>query len=191
MHQKIVTEGIVLGKRAAGEANTLAFLLTEELGLVHAVAISARKEASKLRYGLEPLSLGRYTLVRGKAQWRLTGADRVSRELLAATPAQRKRLGQVSRLLLRLVLGQEPNRELYRTAREGFLTLSRIEANAEAYECVLVLRLLAHLGYLPELPAVDRFVKNDSFTPELAAEAAGSRALLVRLINDSLRATGL
>ena len=59
MHEKYITEGIVLGKRGVGEANTLVFILTELQGLVRAKATSARREASKLRYGLEPLSRGR------------------------------------------------------------------------------------------------------------------------------------
>ena len=191
MHEKHITEGIVLGKRAVGEANTLVFVLTRELGLVRAKATSARREASKLRYGLEPLSQGRYSFVKGRSEWRLTGVDAVSRDLLAASPAQHKRLGQVSRLLLRLVLGAQHSPELYKTVEDGFKTLSRVETDADSIECVLVLRILAHLGYLPELPALAPFVQSDQFTPELAAQAAASRRLLIKLINDSLQATGL
>ena len=191
MHEKYITEGIVLGKRGVGEANTLVFILTELQGLVRAKATSARREASKLRYGLEPLSRGRYTFVRGKSEWRLTGADEVSREYISTTTAQRKRLGQVSRLLLRLVLGAEHTPELYKTVREGFMMLAHTEQNADSIECVLVLRILANLGYLPELPALAPFVESDRFSPELALQAAASRKLLIKLINESLQATGL
>lgn len=191
MHEKHITEGIVLGKRGIGEANTLLFVLTKDLGLLRAKATSSRREASKLRYGLEPLSWGRYTFVHGRQEWRLTGADEVSRELSSATVAQRRRLGQVSRLLMRLVLGAEHTPELYKTVKEGFLTLAHVEENADSVECVLVLRLLAHLGYLPTLPALAPFVEDDRFSPELALQAAASRKLLIKLINESLQATGL
>lgn len=191
MHEKHITEGIVLGKKGVGEANALVYILTRELGLVRAKATSSRREVSKLRYGLEALSRGRYTFVRGRAEWRLTGVDEVSRELIGTTPAQRRRLGQVSRLLMRLVLGAEHTPELYRTVREGFMTLAHTESNADSVECVLVLRILAHLGYLPELPALAPFVEDDKFSPELALQAAASRKLLIKLINDSLQATGL
>ncbi len=191
MHEKYITEGIVLGKKGVGEANTLVYIMTSELGLVRAKATSSRREASKLRYGLETLSRGRYTFVRGKAEWRLTGVDEVSRDLLGSTPSQRKRLGQVSKLLMRLVLGAEHTPELYKTVHGGFETLAHTEENADSVECVLVLRILAHLGYLPELPALAPFVESDRFSPELALQAAGSRKLLIRLINDSLQATGL
>ena len=184
MYDKYITEGIVLGKRSVGEANTLVFILTRELGLVRAKATSSRREVSKLRYGLETLS-------RGKQEWRLTGVDEVSREFLGTTPAQSKRLGQVSRLLMRLVLGAEHTPELYKTVCGGFESLAHTEQNADSVECVLVLRILAHLGYLPELPALAPFVEDDKFSPELALQASASRKLLIRLINDSLQATGL
>lgn len=200
MHEKYITEGVVLGKRSVGEANTLVFILTRELGLVRAKATSSRREVSKLRYGLEALSRGRYTFVRGKAEWRLTGVDEVSREFLGTTPAQSKRLGQVSRLLMRLVLSAEHTPELYKTVCGGFESLAHTEGHldssrqgelADSVECVLVLRILAHLGYLPELPALAPFVEDDKFSPELALQASASRKLLIRLINNSLQATGL
>ncbi len=191
MHEKHITEGIVLGKRGVGEANTSVFILTRELGLVRAKAVSSRREASKLRYGLESLSSGRYTFVRGKMEWRLTGVDDASRELVGMGVAQRRRQGQVARLLLRLVLGAEYKPELYETVRKGFESLARTTEHADSVECVLVLRILAHLGYLPELPALAPFVESNQFSPELAAEAAASRKLLIQLINESLQATGL
>ena len=129
--------------------------------------------------------------MRGKAEWRLTGVDEVSREFLGTTPAQSKRLGQVSRLLMRLVLGAEHTPELYKTVCGGFESLAHTEENADSVECVLVLRILAHLGYIPELPALAPFVEDDKFSPELALQAAASRKLLIKLINDSLQATGL
>ncbi|MDO8518492.1 MAG: DNA repair protein RecO [bacterium] len=193
MHKLFVTEGIVLQKRGAGEANTLATFLTAELGLVRASARSARVEHSKLRYGLEPLTSGRFSFVQGRREWRLVGAERVSREFLNA-PAQRARaLGRITRLLLRLVQGEEPLPELYKTVAEGFTYLPRAasDSDAENIECVLVLRILAHLGYLPQTPEITPFLERDFFSIELSAEVARSRALLIRAINESLGATGL
>ena len=205
MHKIIVTEGIVLQKRGVGEANLLATFLTRELGLVRASARSARAERSKLRYGLEPLTLGRFSFVRGKHEWRLVGAERVSREFLMAPAPRTRALGRIARLLLRLVQGEEPLPELYKTVAEGFEYLPRAtgEPEAESIECVLVLRILAHLGYLPQTselrPFLERdfparttgFVRSGGFSPEFFAEAARSRALLIRAINESLGATGL
>ncbi len=218
MHNIVATEGLVLGKRGVGEANVLVALLTKKLGLVRASAKSARLAKSKLRYGLEPLTMGRFSLVRGKWEWKVTGAAAAARPAAgrAALPA----MGRVSRLLLRLVNGEEANPELYRTVVEGFNCLSanlpserssvllarphsmsgqgearpfRLEGSpSEEYvEIVLVLRILAHLGYLPNTQELAPFLEADFFSLEMAAAAARSKAMLVRAINESLGATGL
>lgn len=191
MYSVEVCEGIVLYKRGLGEADALVYVLANTLGLVRAKAIGARLQKSKLRYGLEPLSLGRYSFVRGKKEWRLTGAEQIDRSLLDAKQPERRRLAQVSALLVRLVPGQEEAFRLFGIVRDGFASLARTTVHADALECVLVLRILAQLGYVPELPSLSPFVEGSAYTPELAAQAEASRKLLVKLINDSLQATGL
>ena len=186
MHQIHVTDGLVLGKRGLGEANTQVALLARELGLVRASARSARAEHSKLRFGLEPLTLARYSLVRGKNEWKLVGVEDIARL------APSRRVGKVARLLLRLVSGEEPSAALFETVVEGLTALSRIEeAHADSLECVLVLRILAHLGYLPHTPELAPFIEQDFFSLELSARIQASRAALIRAINESLSATGL
>jgi len=193
MHKIHNTEGLVLAKRGQGEANVRIALLTEHLGLISASARSSRFERSKLRYGLEPLTRARFALVRGKAEWRLTGVEQISKDCLGKTAPRRTRSGQVARLLLRLVQGEEPLPELYRAVREGllFLAAAASEQDAQAVECVLVLRVLAHLGYLPHTQELAPFISDSFFSIELAAEAAKSRTLLIRTINESLQSTGL
>jgi DNA repair protein RecO len=189
MHKIHITDGLVLNKRGVGEANIFVSLLTPELGLVRASARSARKEESKLRYGLEPMTRGRYSLVRGRNEWKITGVENVSK----VVGGNRQKIGKVSQLLLRLVQGEDAVPELFTTTTEGFAALGRAqeEADAESIECVLVLRILAHLGYLPQTPELAPFVEQDFFSLELAAAARLNRTRLVRAINESLSATGL
>lgn len=192
MHKIFVTEGVVLGKRGVGEAHTLVSILTYELGLIRVKATSARAEASKLRYGLEALSVGRYSMVRGKAEWKLTGVENISHELLLGDRDRRTRSGKIAKLLLRLIHGEERVPALYKTVVEGLGAIARSAsaADAEAIETVLVLRVLAHLGYLPHTQALSQFIEGE-YSLELAAHALNSRSLLVRAINESLTATGL
>ena len=192
MHKIHVTDGVVLGKRGAGEANTLVSILTEDLGLVRAKATSARVEQSKLRYGLETLTHARYCLVRGKYEWKITGVEDVSHELALGDRDRRVRSGKIAKLLLRLVNGEEPVPDLYKTVVEGLKAIAGAvtAADAEAIEVVLVLRILAHLGYLPATPALSQFIEGE-YSVELSAQALKSRTLLVRAINESLIATGL
>ena len=208
MYEVVIEEGIVLARRPRREADLLVELLTPA-GLLRAHATRARVEKSKLRYGLEVLTRARFALVHGH-QWRLTGVVEPSRAWARAGAAPRGAMGRVSRLLLRLVAGVEPSPELYRIVVEGFdvLTQPKLlekksgrpgdgdprtflkEVSVESIETVLVLRILANLGYLPHSEALAPFI-DGGFDIDLSAKALEARALLVRTINESLRATGL
>jgi len=193
MHTLFVTDGIVLLKRGVGEANVQAVILTEKLGLVRALARSARAEKSKLRYSLEPLSCGTFSLIRGKYEWKLVGAGQVSGAYLAPVAGSRRTAARATRLLLRLINGEDPMPALYQTVLRGLAALAqaKTQEQEDALECVLVLRILSHLGYLPKTPELSPFVVSDEFGVELAARALKARAALVRTINESLGATGL
>ncbi len=195
MYQKIATNGIVLRKSAHGEANLRVAVLTEALGLVNASARSARRQESKLRYGLEPLTMARFCFVRGVHEWRIAEASAPHKLFPAVDSAppspglRRANAGRVSQLLLRLIHGQEPSPLLYKDVAEGFALLAS-QKSTEEIEVVLVLRILSHLGYLPRTEELAPFV-DGQFGIELSARALASRALLVRAINDALQTTGL
>ena len=193
MHDVISTRGIVLGKRTAGEANILLSLLTEDLGVVRASARSARLERSKLRYGLETLTFGRFSLVRGKHEWKMTGTHDLSRPFLRAGTAQRKTAGRIGRLLLRLIQGEEPVRDLFAVISEGLSYIAQeVDPDHLPYiEAVLVLRILAQLGYVQGGKGLDVFLDTNTFSEPLIEEAKKSRPSLIRTINASLAETGL
>lgn len=197
MHKLFVSEGVVLGKRGVGEANTLVAILTKDFGLLKAVARSARREKSKLRYTLESLTAGRFSFIRGKHEWKLVGAGDISQELRSTRlpAATRQAMGRVARLLLRLIHGEESNEALFVTLKEGLSALTRAPQQVEYIETVLVLRILSHLGYLPQTSELQPFIERPPaggfFAIELAEEVAASRAVLIKAINDSLSATGL
>ncbi len=183
----------MLGKRGVGEANTLVYILTRDLGLLRAAARSARAEQSKLRYGLEPLTCARFSFVRGKNEWKLTGVEEVVHIGAGYDTARIRAAGKVAKLLLRLIHGEEIAPALYAAVRQGLEALVRAPSTAEAQsiESVLVLKILYHLGYLPHSRELQGFIDADLYSMELAQEAARSRALLMRAINESLQATGL
>lgn len=193
MHRIHVSRGIVLSKRALGEAHTLASVLAEEFGLLRAKATSTRAEASKLRYGLEPLSSARFSFVEGKYEWKLTGVEDISRELLSPNFKNRVAAGRISKLLLRLIRGQEEGKALFATVREGLAFLAQANTSEEIanVECILVLRILSHLGYLPHTPALVPFMEGGFALAQEALQAQASRTFLIRAINESLMQTGL
>lgn len=191
-HKIVVTDGIVLGKRGVGEAHTQVVVLTREEGLVRARAISARMDKSKLRYGLEPMTQGRYSLVRGRQEWKVVGVEHISRELMLAPNESRISAGRAARLLLRLVAGEEASPELFETVAGGFALFARAsdKTERENLECMLVLRVLWHLGYVANISPVEQFLSGE-LNFGLMRDVGGVRPILIRIINESLAATGL
>jgi DNA repair protein RecO len=192
MHKLFISKGLVLGKRTVGEAHVRVAVLTRDFGLIKARAQSARKEGSKLRYGLEPLTHARFTFVEGRHEWRLTGVDGSS-TLLPSSILLRTRVGRVVRLLLRLIQGEEAHPVLFDTVVSGLFTLARARdiEQAESIETVLVLKTLAHLGYLPRSSELVPYIEMDFLSLELTERTWETRQLLIKAINESLSHTGL
>ncbi len=193
MHKIHVSDGVVLAKRGVGEANTQVAIFTKELGLIRATARSARLGKSKLRYGLEVLTEGRFSFVRGKHEWKVTGVETISRDLVPSTREGKVAVGRVSRLLLRLIHGEERGDKLYVAVRQGFsfFAASHTKEEIESAEWVLVLRILSQLGYVPRISELAPFVGEENITEELALQAQVVKGFLIRTINESLAATHL
>ena len=193
MHNIVATEGIVLRKSSRGEASVSASILTRHLGLISVFARSARRSESKLRYALEPFTRARFSLVLGVRGWKLTGALDISRALFLVSTERRATAARIARLLLRLLPEGDSQEALYTTVGEGLATLAHSQNAevAESIECVLVLRILFCLGYLPHAPELLPFLEGDFSTVELAAEVKHSRERLILAINESLSASGL
>lgn len=66
------TEGIILRRTDAGEADALFTIYTKDYGKIKALAQGVKKEGAKLRGHLEPFSLSSVSFVLGKNGERLT-----------------------------------------------------------------------------------------------------------------------
>lgn len=192
MHDIVATEGLVLAKRGRGEANTSVVLLTEKLGVIRASARSGRLERSKLRYGLETLTSGTFSFVRGKHDWKLTGTGHLSRHCVGRGRLARAAAGRIARLLLRLIQGEEPVPRIYAGVRAGLVYIAIAdERDIELAECLTVLRILSELGYVHGGKALEPFLVTSDVTDELVGQVRISKQTLIRAINASLSETGL
>lgn len=126
------TKGLVLSERPLREADRVYSILTRDLGLIRATALGVRKEPSKLRGALEPVTFVTLSLVRGKEYWRVTSA--VALERISPT----RELLRPLLLLERLVQGEAHHPELY----------DAVEKYLHSGETELVAQMLFHLGYL-------------------------------------------
>lgn len=185
------TEGIVLSRSVFGEANLIVSLFTKEYGRITARAQGARAPHSKLRFSLEPLSLGGFSLIKGVVGWRIVGALPQGSLLSLRAPA--KTLGKIAALLTRLVPPHEPAPSLYALVLDDLRFLARIEDEEllRGAECVAVLRVLAELGYVQHEGEVAPLVRKGALTRSLALEMRRVRPQAVALINASLSVSGL
>ncbi len=184
-HHIYTTKGIVLSLRPTKEVDKLALILTRDLGVIYGSVRGIRQTNSKMRGVISDLALIKVSMVKGKRSWRVTTASliespsttlREEREMLKA-------LYRVGNFLSRLIRGEEKHVEIYDDFEEAMLSLIKGEVgkgDVEAWELLLVSKLLSHLGYLPE----DQIPKNLS-------EAKERKRELVAQINTGILESGL
>lgn len=190
MRHKYDTRALVLSRTPIGEATAYVALLTEDLGLVYARAQSLRAPGAKLAHALATLSESEVSLVRGKEQWRLSGAVLEENWFVRlGSPAARVRAAHVAELLLRLVAGEARETELFPIVIGFFGALAQGTGDLhEAAEILAVLRLLAALGLdTGEIPGADP----SDFSAEALAAASERRASYIARINIGISASGL
>lgn len=146
MYDKYATEALVLRTTPVGDSDLLAVLYTRAFGLVRARVRAGRTEKSKMRAALATGMPIVCALIRGRAGWKLAGAEAVSRALPLEAYFI---LGRTFRLCERLVQGEEEQAYLYDVLiaeREGLATARR--EDYPLIELLTVARLLHGLGYL-------------------------------------------
>ena len=180
-HRLYHTEAFVLNCRPFGEANAWYYLLTPDFGLVVAAAQGVRELKSKLRGQLTSRAHLLVSLVRGRGGWLITAAENSG--LLPPRPEsfeEQATLIRISRLLYRLVRGEERNPVLFDELKWGLVRIiaQRLPpARLYHHELILVLKLLWRLGYVSP--------------PQTLSSPTAGPAALVRLINRALHASQL
>lgn len=193
-HHIYQTEGLILGTYPSKEADRQLLIYTREFGLLRATAQGVREIKSKLRYSVQPYSHTMVNLVRGRIGWRLTNArlEENFYQSLADDKARLLILARVFSLLRRMVHGEEKNVALFESLVTGFLFLKAAprETIAEV-EIVLVLRVLYHLGYVGDSPQLSTILVHGPWDRAMLSHAAAKRSLVLRSVNESLKASQL
>ncbi len=190
-HRIYTGERVVLKKGAVGEKSLSALMLTPEFGLVRVRAQGARGSEGKLRAALEPMTFGVFSFVSGRYGARLVGAQAHEHLLPLHLHAARGAVGNITRLLVRLLPGEEGHPALFAAIVDGFRYMrASSEIQIPHAECALVLRILRELGYLPEDPLLARFAEG-SLSEKLLSELEQTKPHAIRTINQVLSSTGL
>jgi len=192
-HHVYQTEALVLKGAHSGESNRFIDIFTRELGFVRAIAQSARRERSKMRYSLQDHTHLDVSLVRGRKAWRVTGAKEKTNMYYALEGEQHKRIlfSKVNALLRRLLHGEEKNEALYESvlAFVTFLLENDIEEEEiRAIECLTVLRILYHLGYVAEKEGM---FETNEYKKEFLQIIADNQKTVIKEINAALQESQL
>ena len=152
MYHIYQTEGWVLGGINVGEANRYIDIFTRELGLVRGVAQGVRKLQSKLKFGLQDLTYGKFSLVKGREVWRIVGAEALTD--FENTKHNKEKLALLAKIFLlvdRLIKGERKDAELFDDIYNAFKLVYRENLSSgevDGLELVLVYRILHNLGYV-------------------------------------------
>lgn len=188
-HHLYHTEAIVLKTRNAGESSKTIYLLTHDLGLVHARAQGVRKLSAKLKFGLQEFSFSNITLVRGKEYWKVISSEKVDAHAALVKAKEKHRVAaRIGALILRLVRGEEMHRELYVLVKNvyRFLNDETLDAGDLALvEVGAVLAALHELGYIESTILPKEFSHGEEWTRALLPLIAGIRDEAVVAINRS------
>lgn len=190
-HTIYTTEGFILKSASFGEANKYFFIFTFDFGLIKVAGQSVRHLKSKLRYSLEDMTLGIFSVVRGREIWRLTSAEK---KFKIVETEKFLLLSRLFSLLVRLLHGEEKNEILFETLKIGFLFLLEEKLTVDELanlECLLALRILFHLGYIGKIGDLNQFILSTSIDSVLLKEMSIYRKQAIAEINKSLLETQL
>ncbi len=191
MSQDVTVRGVVVSRRLRGEGSLRVALYTDSLGLVEAVANSAREERSKLRAHLQEGTMGTFTLVKG-SNWRLTGAVETKNIYFALeeNANAKEAVARVITTVRQFVRGEGSDPYLFSVLWYFLSEAGLFEDKMREAECLAVLRILSCLGYVSERGVVEGFL-SPHYDRETLHLAHTNRAGLVKVINEGISASQL
>lgn len=192
MHHIHHTEGIILGSGDFGETGKYYSVFTRDLGMIYASAQGVRKMSSKLRFILQDFAYLKIDLVRGKDFWRITSASKTNKLEKLSRSETFEVFINISKLLKRLLAGEDPNRDLFVDLISGLSVLEKSKTKEELrnVEAIIVLRILNNLGYIGGNEILKDFIKSP-FEEDLVFKASENRTKILHQINKALKETHL
>ena len=187
------TPGIILKRKVSGEADTLLYILTQDLGLIEAKATGTRSQSSKLRGSLQEYSLVKISCVKGKYSWKITNAVLDKNLFFDNPPYLHIVMAQISAVLLKVIVGEMPQKNVYELIESGFKALSGL-SNGEVseFESLILIRLMSLLGYVENNIDINKYLENNlDWSKSILSEVKEDRIKLVAVINKALKESHL
>ncbi|MBN2093960.1 MAG: DNA repair protein RecO [Candidatus Zambryskibacteria bacterium] len=191
MYRKYHTRGIVISSKIEGGTSRRVNIFTEDLGLISAKVQGGQKLDSKLRGGSQDFSVGEFSLIRGKAGWRVVSARSGQNlfEIFRNQPEKLKIVVNILNLIKKLIDEEKKQNTLFGVIAIFFKFLEKAKQNEIALsECLTLMRILHILGYMRHDPEFTLPLSLE-INPEDLRALAPRRAQITRLINESLKVT--
>lgn len=191
-HHVYTTPGFIVKSSSHAEAGKFFNIFTRDLGMIGATAQGVRLNQSKLRYHSQDYVRSFFSLVRGKEVWRLTGASGLDSSLILIEKNRRLYMRVLS-LLSRLLPGEDKNENLFETFNYfyEYLCLNDVNEDEDIIECLTVIRILYHLGYVNTDLVLKEILLSKEINPALISSVRSMKASIVKLINNALKESQL
>ena len=151
-HQIYLTKGVILKQKDFGEADRLFWIYTEKFGMIMVSAKGILLEKAKLRGNLGLFSFGEYAIISSKDFWKLVDA----REMFPPRMNYSlKVFAKIAGLIIRMIKGEEKNKELWTQLKILFLKLFKENVekkDLKDLETKSMAAILKTLGYMDEVP---------------------------------------
>lgn len=187
------TDGIILKRSPFGEANIVLYILTEDLGLIIASARSARLYVSKLRPALQEYAFVSVSCIKGKGGWKITNVVQKGNFFFDTQKYSHKVLAQINSVLLKMIQGETPHKEVFLVVKSGFDFLKSIpQKSVTSFEVLSVLRILYELGYVAKNKDTEIFLdKTAEWSEEILENVNNNKINLIYFINKALKESQL
>lgn len=187
------TPGIILKRSPFGESDILLHVLTLDFGLIIASAKSARVFSSKLRSALQEYSDVSLSCIKSKNGWKITNVVERGNYYFTLPDYSHKVLAQIGQVVLKMIPGESPHKEIFETISSGFEFLKNVKEEELAnFEAVIVLRMMKELGYVVPESKIEKYVSgNLDWSFELLNQVSIDRVYIVSLINKAIKESQL
>lgn len=187
------TDGIILKRTPFGEANILVHILTKDLGLIMGSARSARLYVSKLRPALQEHAHVSVSCIKGKGGWKITNVVSKGSFYFDYPKHTHKVVSQITFVLMQMIQGEHPHKEVFEIVRSGFDFLKNVSENhIPQFEAIMLIRILNELGYVVRDIHTETFIENpNDWNTKLLEDAGENRKNIIAVINKALKESQL
>lgn len=191
-HHIYETKGFVIYNWPAGEADHMSVLFTESLGLILARSRGVRSLSSKMRFGLQDMSISKIALIKGKNQWRVTNAvlEQNLPHEFRTTPDKLALVARLLNFIKRTSAYEQEEKFVFDLFYKSlpFLTNDISSGLYLNFECILMINILRHAGFLAPRSSYERFLHpNLVWSKESVNDFSKIRRMVLRDINESIK----